>query len=47
LDSIGFKWSDPYIISTNPHIHDAEDIFLGEVLKIIAQPFHDDYDFSL
>ncbi|WJX66427.1 hypothetical protein P8452_50984 [Trifolium repens] len=47
LDSIGFKCSDPYIISRNPHVHDAEDIFPGEILRIIAQPFHDDYDFSL
>ncbi|KAK2420959.1 peptidoglycan-binding LysM domain-containing protein [Trifolium repens] len=47
LDSIGFKCSDPYIISRNPHVHDAQDIFPGELLRIIAQPFHDDYDFSL
>jgi hypothetical protein len=53
LNSIAYKCNDPYIISRNPHVHDAEDIFPGEVLRIIAYPsdefffIDDDDDFSL
>ncbi|KAL4308945.1 hypothetical protein GQ457_01G015480 [Hibiscus cannabinus] len=34
LQSISEKCGDPFIVEHNPHIHDADDVFPGLVIKI-------------
>ncbi|CAI9767641.1 unnamed protein product [Fraxinus pennsylvanica] len=34
LHTISDKCGDPYIVESNPHIHDPDDVFPGLVIKI-------------
>ncbi|ERN19405.1 hypothetical protein AMTRI_Chr09g22510 [Amborella trichopoda] len=41
LHTIGEKCGDPYIVETNPHIQDPDDVFPGLVIKITPSHVRD------